>query len=291
MARNIQYQECSSCTEKGTEGLSSAREYLRFNEDGMQQVDEPLAQEEDVCIIFDNGSRLYGNCTPIDLEDYAVGMAVDGEVISDISQLRSLEYQNESGLWVIKLHTDPSLDLDERFAYKQRRDTTPLFKGRPDFDTELSEVYRYHLEARHQLTPEFIWEINKEFHPLQSLNALCGSTHAAAFVSWDGEFLFVREDVARHSALTKLIGACVRAGVSPQDGFVFLSSRCAVELAVKIARFGVEFVATVSAPTLSTAAFAEQVGLTVASYARDTRFTVYAHPERIAGCSCTGVVA
>lgn len=284
MAHKV-FQETCSCTDNqaGRAGLSDAREYLKFNEDGILQVDESLAQEEDICIVFDNGSKLFGNCTPIELEDYAVGMAIDGEIISGIDELASLEYYNDNGLWVIELHTKPELDLDERFAYKQQRDVTPLFKGRPDFSTELSEPYRYELPVQHKVTPEFIWGVNKEFHPLQTLNALCGSTHAAAFVSWSGEFLFVREDVARHSALTKLIGACVRNGIAPDEGFVFLSSRCAVELAVKIARFGVELVATVSAPTLSTAAFAEQVGLTVASYARDTRFTVYAHPERIEG--------
>ena len=67
---------------------------------------------------------------------------------------------------------------------------------------------------------------------------------------------------------------------------MFLSSRCALDLAIRCARFGIAIVATISAPTSAVVEFGERVNMTLAAFARKDRFTVYTHPERIdrAGC-------
>lgn len=260
-------------------GLSEAHSYLRFDQQGAHAVQEGLAREEEVVISYGGKHQLYGTCTPIDLLDYAVGMSFDNEIISRIDQIHSLVCDYIDGRWLIEVGLEHDVNLDERFADLAQRNASPLFVGDVGLDQPLCAPYQLKVTSPKRLSPSLIWKASKDFQPLQTLNSACGSTHAAAFVTWDNEFLFVREDVARHSALVKLIGACLRAGVSPHDGFIFLSSRCAVELAIKIARFGVSLVATVSAPTMTTVAFAHQVGLTICSYARDQRFTAYTHPE------------
>lgn len=115
----------------------------------------------------------------------------------------------------------------------------------------------------------------------QGMHRATGATHAAVFADFEGRPVLMREDVGRHNAVDKLVGALMRAGSDPTEGFVYLSSRCALELVAKCARVGVRIVATVSAPTSAVLDFAETEGIMLCAFAREGRFTVYTHPERL----------
>lgn len=115
----------------------------------------------------------------------------------------------------------------------------------------------------------------------QPLFAATGATHAAAFATAHGEVSCVREDVGRHNALDKLIGALLAAEVDPHSGFIAVTSRASVEMVQKTARAGIGLLAAVSAPTALAVALADSLGLTLLGFVRDGRHTVYAHPARL----------
>ncbi len=102
----------------------------------------------------------------------------------------------------------------------------------------------------------------------QPMNSVNRSVHGAAWVSPDGEVLIVREDVGRHNALDKLIGALYRADIAPQSGFVLMTSRCSFELVQKAATAGIGGLVTVSAPTTLALDLAKSANLFLASLER-----------------------
>ncbi|NHZ96171.1 formate dehydrogenase accessory sulfurtransferase FdhD [Massilia sp. CCM 8734] len=107
----------------------------------------------------------------------------------------------------------------------------------------------------------------------QRLHPLTGAAHAAGWADADGKLLQVREDIGRHNALDKLIGALVRSGLSPAQGFCVLTSRASYEMVQKATRAGVGLVAVLRV--------AEQSGLTLAGFVRNGQHAVHSHADRV----------
>lgn len=115
----------------------------------------------------------------------------------------------------------------------------------------------------------------------QTLHQLTGGAHAAAWVGADGRVKRVREDVGRHNALDKLIGAMLRWDEDPRTGFVVVTSRASHEMVHKTAAAGISCLAAVSAPTAQAVREARTAGLTLIGFARSTRCTAYTFPETL----------
>jgi FdhD protein len=137
-----------------------------------------------------------------------------------------------------------------------------------------------------RVAPELLYGLPGLLRDQQSLFARTGGLHAAGLFSPAGRLLEIREDIGRHNATDKLIGAfLLRDGLPLSEGILVVSGRAGFEIVQKAFAAGIPIVASVSAPSSLAAALAETAGLTLVGFLRDRRFNIYANPQRIAAKS------
>jgi FdhD protein len=243
-------------------------------------VTESLAEETPVTFAYNLAPHAVMMATPADLEDFAVGFSLTEGVVGDAADITGVSVvRHRRG---IELQIELSAELAAAAGTQSRRlsgRTGCGICGSAEVDRVLRELPRVRSGVRVETAA-----VTRAMHALarrQPLNAATGAVHAAGWARLDGTLLHVREDVGRHNALDKLVGAVVRAGDAAQQGFVVITSRGSFELVQKAAVMGAPLLATVSAPTALAVRVAQSVGLTLAGFARDERLTVYTHPERL----------
>lgn len=131
-----------------------------------------------------------------------------------------------------------------------------------------------------RIAPGLLAELPARLLARQSVFARTGGLHAAGLFESDGTLVLLREDVGRHNAVDKVIGACLRGGREAPP-ILLVSGRAGFEIVEKAVRAGLAVLAAVSAPSSLAVRLAEDAGLTLVGFLRGERFNVYAHPTRI----------
>jgi FdhD protein len=240
-----------------------------------------IPEEVPVALVYDGSTHAVMMATPADLEDFAVGFSITEGVVAARSEIRDFEVvEHEKGLearmWLVP-------DAGRKHTERRRRITGPTacgLCGVESLDAAVPAPRRVGHSA--STTAEQIHEALGALPPAQTLNVATRAVHAAAF--WDAKaaaIAFVREDVGRHNALDKLVGAVATARLYPAKGFVILTSRVSVEMVQKTAMLGAEIIVAVSAPTALALRVAEEAGITLVAIARPDAFEIFTHPDRI----------
>lgn len=256
------------------------RAVLRRRDGDVQPVRDAVAEEVPVALLYNGRPHLVMMATPNDLEDFALGFSLTEGIIAEPSQC--LDVARTDGLAGIELRIAIPPAYADRLLGRER-----ALAGRTGCglcgERALEAAVRQPapVDSPIRIDTDALLRALRQMPQLQTLNQVTGATHAAAWVAADGDIRLLREDVGRHNALDKLIGAMHRAGLDPRDGFILVSSRASYEMAMKAAMAGVGLLAAVSAPTALAIALARQCGLTLVGFARANGHVVYTHPWRL----------
>lgn len=260
------------------EGLAE-RAVLDFRGGQAQARQDLLAEEVPVAISYDEAPFAVMMASPGDLEDFAIGFSLTERGLAP-DALLDVAVRPELEGWRIHLRTRHPVVARERAL--PGRSGCGLCGSR-----ELEDVLRrpQRVGAGSSVDAAALEQALARLQARQPLNAATGALHAAAWCDAAGELLLVREDIGRHNALDKLIGAMLREGHSPEAGFALITSRASYEIAMKAAAAGICFIAAVSAPTALAVDLAQACGLTLVGFARPGRQVVYSHPRRLHGAA------
>jgi FdhD protein len=241
---------------------------------------ETIAEETPVALVYNGIPHAVMMATPQDLEDFALGFSLTEELIASPADLQRVECVRYSQGIEIQALVAPEREAE--IAARTRRLTGRTGCGICGADSVASVLKTLHPVAAGVTIRE--GAVRKAMESLashQTLNAAAGAVHAAGWATVDGGIELVREDVGRHNALDKLIGALLRRATDPASGFVLVTSRASFEMVQKTTRFGAPLLAAVSGPTGLAVRIAREAGLTLVGFARGSRHTVYTHLERL----------
>jgi len=242
---------------------------MAIRPDGSRRtVSRPFAPEVPVALEYNGLSYAVMMASPSDLEDFVSGFALTEGLARSVGDVSGIAIAETDKGWIARA-TIASLALEqlqERVRTRVAESSCGLC-GIDNLEAVAKPLPR--VAAHPPIAPSAIFAALGALRDHQPGNRATGGMHAAAFVDPRGAILCVREDVGRHNALDKLIGALARADTSIADGFILSTARCSYEIVEKAVRAGATTLATISVPTSMAAARAEAAGLSLFALARD----------------------
>jgi FdhD protein len=252
----------------------------RWTRGELSHKTDQVAEEMPVALIYHGVPHVVMLATPANLEDFAVGFTLSEGLVERPEEIRSVEVTRGEAAADVRI----TVAWDRFSAILQRRRnltgrTGCGLCGAEKAEDAIREVPR--VSPGPDVSNADLHAAIEQLGSMQPINARTGSVHAAAWVVPGRGIQLVREDVGRHNALDKTIGALVRAGTDFSSGYMLITSRASFEMVQKSATVGIAFLAALSAPTGFAVRTAEKTGLTLVAFARHDRHVVYAHPGRL----------
>src|SRR5690606_25428326 len=266
---------------------------------------DAIAVETPVAVELNGINHAVMLATPDDLEDFAWGFCLTEGIVRSPDDMRDIEQEHTSLGIILHVQISPAC---MQFLKERRRQMAgrtacglcgvetleavrrlppvapPSGAGAPASlaPGPAASVPRHDLRAMPAgLTLAQLLEAMHALREQQPLHQDTGATHAAAWVAANGQTpAFIREDVGRHNALDKTIGALLRDTQPIAHGALLVSSRASFEMVQKAAMAGCPVLAAVSAPTSAAIALAEETGITLLGFTRARQATIYAHSQR-----------
>jgi FdhD protein len=241
---------------------------------------EILAEEVPVALVYNGVSHAVMMASPADLEDFALGFTLSEGIAESAAEIGEIHPAVlDAG---IEVQIALSGRAEWRLKDRRRNLTGRTGCGICGVDS-LEQAVRpmTPIVSELQVSMEAIYQALDLLPREQHHNRAARSLHAAAFCDAGGQIALLREDIGRHNALDKLIGAMVTAKLDPAGGFAVITSRCSVEMVQKAVVARIPILVAVSAPTLMAKRLAEENNLTLVALARADGALVVCHGERI----------
>jgi FdhD protein len=244
------------------------------------RVNDAVAEELPVALIYNDRPHAVMMATPMDLEDFALGFSLSENIIASANEFESVQINPVlAGIEVnIRIPQERAAVLEDRVRQLTGRTGCGLC-GAQTLDAAIRHPPA--VAEPNVITTSALRRALNDLPARQTMNLGTGATHAAAWVTPKGAVELVREDVGRHNALDKVVGAMIRAQINVHDGFLLVTSRGSYEMVMKAATVGIGIVVAISAPTALAIALALEANVTLIGFARLDGFSVYANGHRL----------
>lgn len=260
---------------------SVAHEGLRFGPDGAHTRYRSLPEEVPVAMVYDGSTQAVLMASPGGIADLAHGFSLTEGIVSSLAEIEGFEVAEhlsgiEARFWLSAAQRDA-------LAHRRRFMAGPVGCGLCGIDSleQAARPVPRVTRAVVSVAAEAAAGAVDALRARQPLADRTHATHAAGLLVPGRGIVTVREDVGRHNALDKLIGALLRGGGDARSGALVMTSRLSVELVQKCAMAGCSVLIGASAPTAHAARVAGQAGITLVAFARNGACEVYTHPARI----------
>jgi len=243
---------------------------------------DEVAEEVPVALVYNGTPHVVMLATPLDLEDFALGFSLTEGIIASPLEMQSAKVIPRAEGIEVRMRIPEQ--RCERLSSRERNLTGRTGCGLCG-TASLRQAVRHPapVESTVRVSPSDVHGALDALRDHQTLNRLTGAVHAAAWVLPGQGIQTVREDVGRHNALDKLIGALSRRSIDREAGFVIVTSRASYEMVQKCAAAGIGLMAAISAPTGLAIRLAEESRVTLIGFARQGVHTIYAYPQRVIG--------
>ncbi|MEZ5525655.1 MAG: formate dehydrogenase accessory sulfurtransferase FdhD [Pseudomonadales bacterium] len=246
----------------------------RWHEGEVAYTSDEVAEEVAVALSYNGISHVVMMASPSDLEDFALGFSLSEGILHLAEELYDIEIKHHcDGIEVAM--TIASQRLTQ--LKQQRRNLTGRtgcgLCGAESLQQAIRPARAVPLIER--INHQAVQRAAAQIADRQQLRKLTGAAHGAAWCDSKGEIILLREDVGRHNALDKLIGALQVSGLDAKDGFVLVTSRASYEMVQKTCAAGIPLLVAVSAPTALAIRLAESAGLSLVGFTRTQRHVVY----------------
>ena len=234
---------------------------------GSRHLVRALAAEVPVAVEFNGIGYAVMMMTPDNLEDFARGFAQAERLAEGSGDILAIdETVAERGIVLrVTLAAARVEHVYERVRHRVSESSCGLC-GIDNLEAALRPLPP--VTTRSEAAPTAIFDALEQLSEAQPLSRQTGAVHAAALCAADGSIRLVREDVGRHNAFDKLIGAMIGNGLAWDGGFALLTARCSYELVEKAVLADCPLLATISAPTSLAVARAAEAGLRLITLAR-----------------------
>lgn len=259
-------------TAQAQPGGSQSSQFQPLGQPQLEPVE--LAEECALAIAYNGLSQAVMMVSPIDLEDFVVGFSLGSGIVENVQDI----YDIRIGGTGSGRHAEVEIANRAFWKLKQQRRQLPGnascgLCGVEALEQALPQLPIMPVAA---LPPaHWLQDLRQRIDGFQPLGQSCGAVHAALFIDARGELLLSREDIGRHNALDKLIGALKRNGHEVAGGVAVVTSRCSLELIHKVQRAGIPTLVSLSAPTSLAASWARQHNLNLIHLPRNGPARVY----------------
>jgi FdhD protein len=243
-------------------------EFMRIDRSGgHSQVTRAVAVEAPIAIEINGIGYAVMMASPADLTDFAFGFVWSERLVDARDEILTVDHLHSvfGHRLIIQLIAERTERLLERFRHRVS-DSSCGMCGIESLEQAMRPLPL--VNPSKPLADAAVFRALGELREWQPVNGATGAVHAAARCTWEGEILDAREDVGRHNAFDKLVGAMLQDGASWGDGFALLSSRCSYELVEKAALSDCPTLVTISAPTSLAVERAKAAGIRLIVLAR-----------------------